>query len=691
MGAQGWIHGVDNEHVVEKHLQTEPDVNERDDGTLTFQITQQNAQCGANENKRTSTKSCELCGKNYRRDVADKNTHDAMDEVPYYLCACSIPDEKDLKMKKTEKENRKFKCTECGKAFKFKHHLKEHIRIHSGEKPYECSKCKRRFSHSGSYSSHLNNRKCFPTDIVASSDSSAVLSCSSHQTDSKGEKQTDQYNQPSSHDPGFRNWLIYSPTGSITKPHMTWLTEDINSLYGSIERLSIDMKLGHMSRNVLHAPAPWCLGNAWCNNLQHIQVGDAPFPVCLQSPKVPTNDIRCTMYPSETLIVRHQSQSSVMDNDILSTLYQREFNDCHLIESLGNGSFSSRKCFKEIYDGFLCSEEKTGRSPIVIARDHSPTPLIEMGECPGPQNYDFRLCESGLKVLSEHIRPIASPCNSVLQEPQIEPLDLSMPKLSRRSPKAMDTDSITDANSKIKKLKTVEHDSISLLRYDESQTEAVKAPYFFPSVLHNIIQNHHPIHFTSHNIHGLHLYPLMSSLYGDKQSEMPEITMDLISAEKIFNIASEDDSSVLRKRLKKTENGLYGCDQCNKTFQKSSSLLRHKYEHTGSRPHQCKVCPKAFKHKHHLIEHVRLHSGEKPYCCDKCGKRFSHSGSFSQHMNHRYSYCRKEFTDPSKKSPIGWEENINQGMNPLQTQSKEESGDTVEQQWTPEAKYINPI
>ncbi|VDM67883.1 unnamed protein product [Strongylus vulgaris] len=34
---------------------------------------------------------------------------------------------------------RKFKCPECGKAFKFKHHLKEHIRIHSGEKPFERS------------------------------------------------------------------------------------------------------------------------------------------------------------------------------------------------------------------------------------------------------------------------------------------------------------------------------------------------------------------------------------------------------------------------------------------------------------------------------------------------------------------------------------------------------------------------
>ncbi|VDK89278.1 unnamed protein product [Litomosoides sigmodontis] len=109
--------------------------------------------------------------------------------------------------------------------------------------------------------------------------------------------------------------------------------------------------------------------------------------------------------------------------------------------------------------------------------------------------------------------------------------------------------------------------------------------------------------------------------------------------------ASDISSGEKRHRLnwkshRTDEEGLYACDQCDKMFGKQSSLARHKYEHSGQRPYKCDVCEKAFKHKHHLTEHKRLHSGEKPFQCDKCLKRFSHSGSYSQHMNHRYSYCK---------------------------------------------------
>ncbi|XP_039613300.1 zinc finger E-box-binding homeobox 2-like isoform X4 [Polypterus senegalus] len=97
------------------------------------------------------------------------------------------------------------------------------------------------------------------------------------------------------------------------------------------------------------------------------------------------------------------------------------------------------------------------------------------------------------------------------------------------------------------------------------------------------------------------------------QGELLDGTTDYMSG---LDDVTDSDSCLSRKKIKKTE--------------------------SGKRPHQCQICKKAFKHKHHLIEHSRLHSGEKPYQCDKCGKRFSHSGSYSQHMNHRYSYCKRE-------------------------------------------------
>ncbi|XP_056292807.1 zinc finger E-box-binding homeobox 2-like [Pseudoliparis swirei] len=662
-------------------------------------------------------------------------------------------------------ETRKFKCLQCGKAFKYKHHLKEHLRIHSGEKPYECSNCKKRFSHSGSYSSHLSSKKClsgggngggnaggasgafnglsqspyhhsFPTSPSAgvgrnSTDKGSLLASQTQDLTGLLCRVPEDPHQLSLQDPNH-NPARASDLARLWDPS-TELSLRASILKGTtlLPYLHSGTKFEQMLQEMLHREVRK-------EEEMDIGVGGA----AMEERKVIYNEggpdrkvspdrrreagrsgegergvlgMTCRwcshIFPNVAVLLQHERYLCKMNREAVeapeglrskdhplpplffprSALQLENSKPSEVANKSGNKSPLQKPSWHSLPQQLLvamysppqphhdapssqayCSGQEKGSPNQPM--NHSPelssprvrrrVPSSGFGS---PVCLDFPSCPPEL-ASTQNLA--SSPWSA-----QNEPLDLSLPK------------QLSDQQGRNK---TVNGNSGRRERR-EHRTQQLRRP----SPMSHLSLHHHPAYsgagahmfpgslyngFPIFNQSGLglsgpdgntgipfsqqasspgFLSPLaymmdadaeatLKKLHQERQALMGEVlshgALDYLS---LMDEGLEGEGGPGRKRLKKTDEGLYACDICEKTFQKSSSLLRHKYEHTGKRPHECKICNKAFKHKHHLIEHSRLHSGEKPYQCDKCGKRFSHSGSYSQHMNHRYAYCSKD-QDPDQ-------------------------------------------
>ncbi|XP_068450594.1 zinc finger E-box-binding homeobox 2-like isoform X2 [Clinocottus analis] len=662
-------------------------------------------------------------------------------------------------------ETRKFKCLQCGKAFKYKHHLKEHLRIHSGEKPYECSNCKKRFSHSGSYSSHLSSKKCL------SGGGNGGGSAGGASGAFNGHSQSSYHHSfPTSPSAGVgRNSTdkgspLASPTQDLTGPlcrgpedphqlslqdlnHNPARASDLARLWDPSAELSLSPSIlkGTTLLPYLHSGTKF---EQMLQEMLHREVKkeeelDRAVGAAMEESKVIYNgggpdrkvspDRRraavrsgegergvlgmtcrwCSqVFPSVAVLLQHERYLCKMNREAVEVPEGLRSKD-HPSPPL----FFPRSALQP--DNSKPSEVANGlsgnKSPLQKPSWHSLPQqlLVAMYSPPHPRRdapASRAYCSSQEKGSPSqpirHSPELSSPrvrrrvpssgfgspvcmdltsCPPELTSPQNpassswsaqnEPLDLSLPK------QLSDQEGRTKTvNGNSGRRERREHGTQQLRRPSPPSHLSLHhhpvyggaGAHMFPGSLYNgfPIFNQSGLGLSGHD--GITAIPFsqqanspgflspmaymmdadaeatLKKIHQERQALMGEVlshgALDYLS---LMDEGLEGDGGPGRKRLKKTDEGLYACDICEKTFQKSSSLLRHKYEHTGKRPHECKICNKAFKHKHHLIEHSRLHSGEKPYQCDKCGKRFSHSGSYSQHMNHRYAYCSKD-QDPDQ-------------------------------------------
>uniref|UniRef100_A0ABM5GN43 Zinc finger E-box-binding homeobox 1 n=2 Tax=Pogona vitticeps TaxID=103695 RepID=A0ABM5GN43_9SAUR len=752
--------------------------------------------------------------------------------------------------------NRKFKCTECGKAFKYKHHLKEHLRIHSGEKPYECPNCKKRFSHSGSYSSHISSKKCIGlvpvngrarTGLKTSQCSSPSLSASpgspaKPQVRQKIENKPLQEQLPVNQiktepvDYEFKPIVVASgincstplqngvfsggsplqatsstqgvvqavvlPTVGLVSPISINLSDIQNVLKvavdGNVIRQVLEnshtnltskeqetintasiQQAGHSVISAISLPlvdqdgttkiiinysleqpsqiqvVPQNLKKESSASTNSCKIEKLPEDLRVKSEKEKnfegdTNDSTCLLHddcpgePNALLESKHYDiKNPTQPSQLISA--ETEKSESLLSPEAGEANLSPgqpplknllsllkayyalnaqpsseelskiadsvnlpldivKKWFKKMQAGQISVPSSGPSSPepdrlknMVDNDDQAGLPAsneeqddtsnsVTSLKADKPQTVSAASVQNGLRSNT----PSPSPLNlssskhsqgylylneGAQEEPQIEPLDLSLPKQHGES---LERSTITSV---------YQNSAYSVQEEPLNLTCAKKEPQKDSSitdsepVVNVIPPSANPINIaiptvtaqlpTIVAIADQNSVPCLRALAANKQTILiPQVAYTYsatvnptvqetpkqmqsngsqderqdTSSEGVSNVEDQNDSDSTppKKKMRKTENGMYACDLCDKIFQKSSSLLRHKYEHTGKRPHECGICKKAFKHKHHLIEHMRLHSGEKPYQCDKCGKRFSHSGSYSQHMNHRYSYCKRE-------------------------------------------------
>ncbi|CAK9303358.1 unnamed protein product [Gordionus sp. m RMFG-2023] len=595
---------------------------------------------------------------------------------------------------------RKFQCNQCEKAFKFKHHLKEHLRIHSGEKPFQCNICYKRFSHSGSYSSHMTSKKCVSKlKNTTSTSSSSVPTPVKTENDAIGSHKEPPFSMNAS--PTTASYPVYSrsPTARYNGPGMGGATEanaDSDSTNGedgdenNIARLNSAIAPSD-SLSSCSSPMQWWQRFYYSyylyqqhqqNQQQNIHNQQTFRFSNHHSPH--DNTPQKNSFLSANIYANRENNTA--NSDHRKTLPTNTENSSrspsHASNSLSllphgvsasasyNASFRA-ETLADLYHQYLARPLPPLMHPMLPPHHpfYPPPPLAPTlalpylapfffppnrrnFQDPIPINYESSIDEEenggnednrygGDRGLGRVDRFDQENDES---DSENGPLDLSFKKMKSDSEnrnffndygKSANSNQPSSFHHKETIPKPHFYDSIDTLDCSNPPNKRSREPQTANSVPDDSAQG--SIKRKRKSWKHLRVFNRPPPPINNHSSQENN---DINAGDGTIKDETGDDINGSESLANSTANGCYSCDQCDKAFSKQSSLARHKYEHSGTRPYACTICYKAFKHKHHLTEHNRLHSGEKPYQCSKCLKRFSHSGSYSQHMNHRYNYCK---------------------------------------------------
>ncbi|XP_012268465.2 zinc finger E-box-binding homeobox protein zag-1 isoform X2 [Athalia rosae] len=586
---------------------------------------------------------------------------------------------------------RKFKCPHCEKAFKFKHHLKEHLRIHSGEKPFQCNNCKKRFSHSGSYSSHMTSKKCLIVNskksrqgTIGNTDRPAKK-C---QQSSQGRRDIDNMLaannntflpilpklSPSEYQEIQREGGIYDvPT--LLPRMMGFGNYFLQSSLGKILSQLNSKRIDQVTEQFESHRETMSPSTADSEGTEGTEGKESP---ALADPQG-LDAVRRILETVNTSVTKQLLEANVRKLTSSPATIKREFDEDY--QDQDSEMSSEVTHYPDWPSTDQCDSQSEGLAAKLEDANQNQTPLeLKNNKRKAPEaNAESSEGDSEEEDDGSHTTSVDGGrrvrARSLIDDEQLAVLK-GYYAINPR-PKKEEITMIANyihfstrvvqvwfQNSRARDRRESKMPGLLPLTNDGSQT-TVEQPLDLSKkdvlTITAVKNNAENLNKTSNKqnstIKDIPVTPNPdvddiddAPLVIDEETtdsvdvKPPSVSLDVSSKNQSQMPTKIENEGAMQAEAPATgeneQEGLYFCDQCDKTFSKHSSLARHKYEHSGQRPYKCEECPKAFKHKHHLTEHKRLHSGEKPFQCSKCLKRFSHSGSYSQHMNHRSSYCK---------------------------------------------------